>query len=368
MTFGSRGVTVGSIPYWMQTGNKPGATTVTRRVRELGKKLECDVPLSCWRHEDASFLRPFDDVADRVVSNAIEGCNASTVGLATEYLSHVATGETIESAFRIAISASLVATQFFNRPDYAKAVEGYVSALHHEIESRRALSDMAIGYAMALSSYDVVYRSGPNGFSGGVNPRGVDPVTTAHIRRMVQRSWSWLTSGCLPGQTRVVLYGPSFDRRSFDSASHILAGDGDFVIASDSRGRYGHSLRTYGDSYAFCDFKCTAPEHPSAEYRLQLMVYWLLGLMDDTQPVYRKVDRIVVWNTRHGTAWWLDLCDVDTALFETIATQVIGYPQRVWDDDLSFRVNVALGVKSAPVQQAASALGVPACEYVEEFA
>lgn len=324
-------------PYWELA---PDKKTVTQRVNEVKHRPEIDVPLKLWRLEDASHLWPLDTIDDGFVNSTGETCYPSVVGLATEYLTHVALGEPVWDAFDVSMAGARLVSARTGSPVWYHTAETFANRIQDEADHGRATSDLAIRYAVSLGAFDVGYRVGPDHFHGGLDAHAVDTITTEHIRIMVQRSLSWMTYDIRrSGRNRVAVFGPEFGRECFMRSSELVAGDGDFVINADWRGREGNSNRVFGDSYAFCDFKCVKTPRPGFHYRLQLLVYWLLGLMDtsryDRMPdgltIYQHIDRLVVWNTRYGQAWWLDLVDVDPEIFHRIAVDVIGYPEACWE-------------------------------------
>ncbi|WP_150384331.1 hypothetical protein [Bifidobacterium rousetti] len=247
---------------------------VTTRIRMIRQPRGGYLPVSKFQRIDLGDTTPLREGED---------VRASTMGLAVDYLSRVAGGDDVESAFDTPLFGARLAGEYGRALELAEAIQGF--------------DDDSISAAVLLCSYDVAGRRGVRYFRGA-RRKPPSPDTIWNIRRMVARTLSFLSE-----------YGPIvWDAFSFEGGytDLITCGDGDFLTKD-----------------TLWDMK-TSMHEPSSAYTLQLLVYWRMGL-HSVHPVYRDMTRLGLFNPRLDVAYLLDVADIPDDVIHTVEHEVIGY-------------------------------------------
>ncbi|HEX4401729.1 MAG TPA: hypothetical protein VHZ98_10410 [Galbitalea sp.] len=162
----------------------------------------------------------------------------------------------------------------------------------------------AIAAAVELTSFDVAFRAGLQGYNPDANTTP-DATTIQHIATMMERSLGFFRQfgpALVDGFTMFGGYTETVD-----------SGDGDFVTADTLWG-----------------FKVSV-KPPTSAHTLQLLVYWLMAR-------HSVWNRTATWNWDHTTqeAEWRETWDLDAYLREN----------RAWPDDLHGPVPTDIGMYS----------------------
>lgn len=193
--------------------------------------------------------------------NEKESVVPGLVGTAVDYLTRVMMGSEPEEAFAI----SLRGADIIGR--------GEIRYSGELVKGVTGLDDTSIQNACQLVGYDCVVWAGIHAYSP-VQSIHADAGTIANIRIMVERSMAfWEEYG------PIVLNGFTIGGESITKI--INSGDGDFVTAD-----------------TLWDMK-VSKNAPKSEHRLQLLVYYLMGLRSyHLKKLFSQLTHIGIYNPR----------------------------------------------------------------------
>ena len=256
-------------------------TTVTRRVKEVKQ------PRGGYVNPRTMEVTSFDDGQPSPLDHRVENIHSSLVGMAVDYLSHLANGSEPRDVFRVPLLGAInVGAEAFAQA--GRKVDGFVAG---------KVNAWAVASACWLSGFDVAYRVGPMWY----RPDAVttpDKVTTDHILTMVERSTTFFRH-----------YGPVVaDGFTFPGGytDLVTAGDGDF-LTSDTI--WGFKVSVKG---------------PTKDHTLQLLMYWLMGLHSGA-PEFARVKNLGVFNPRLNAAYRIAVSEIHDDVVREVEKDVIGY-------------------------------------------
>ena len=259
--------------------------SVTQRIRQIKQPYGGYIPASSLK------VIPFPDA--EIVDLDIENVHSSLVGLAVDYLTRLVLTGKAKKSFDI----SLLGAANLGWGSYI-----YARILIHKIQSEysathKITKDIVIN-ACKLSGYDVVYRSGRRGYKPvrTINPNS---QTIRNIKHMVERTVRFLDSQSGDG----IRIGYCFDCKG---AKYIHSGDCDYITEAN-----------------LIDLKVSI-KPPTSKYTLQLLVYWIMGMMRDAK-VFKSIEYLVIFNPRLNKAYSYQIRDINYELVKKVAKKVIGY-------------------------------------------
>ena len=218
-----------------------------------------------------------------IESLAPENVAPSLIGIAVDYLTRFITGTPVEVAFDVSLRGA-------DRIGHNSRAESLLNRINN-------LDDDSIFAAVNLVRYDVCYRD-PTKPEPDETDIDVDSSTISNIRTMVERSLQFFKQ-----------YGPKIlDGFTFEGGytDLITSGDGDFLT---------------GDT--LWDFK-VLKSPPSSKNRLQILVYWRMGLHSE-HPEFKRVKYLGIYNPRLNMVYRINVRDISDETIEAVDREVIGY-------------------------------------------
>ena len=211
---------------------------------------------------------------DSLTLNESENIHASLVGIAVDYLTRFALGDSVNKAFHISYLGASIINMQSKANDLMKKITG--------------LDDVSIISACKLSGFDVCFRSSRAAYKPieDINP---DSDTIENIRIMVNRSISFWQK-----------YGPiirseiTFEGGYTDTVS---TGDGDFITAD-----------------TLWDFK-VSKSAPTSKHSLQILMYYVMGI-HSVHSYFKELSNLGFFNPRLNTAY---ICPITAIAAETIS-------------------------------------------------
>lgn len=227
---------------------------------------------------------------DKNMLNRNENISPAIVGMVVDYLTRFMSGISVEEAFSISLTGSKC-LDIFNDSG-TKEIElalGYISKI-------KGLDDISIVNACKLAGYDVCYRSSCEDYKrNGLEP---DEYTISNIRIMVERALKFFSNEGNIVKTNITFEGGYTDI--------ISSGDADYLTP---RGLWDMKVSKYD---------------LTAEYTLQLLVYYLMGLRSDFNT-FKNIENIGFYNPRKNLCFWVDVSFIPQSVITIVEREVIGY-------------------------------------------
>ena len=230
---------------------------------------------------------------DDIQLNNNELVDPSIAGMVVDYLTRTVTvAESAKDAFRISLLGATKLDFYRNTHDeIKKAIE-----LVNEI---KGLDDQSIINACHLACYDVCLRVSWEKYrSLGIEP---DKYTISNIRTMVQRSIDFFNR-----EGPLIRTNITFENGGYTDI--ISSGDADYLTET-----------------GLWDMKVSKHEL-NAQYTLQLLVYYLMGLRIDNET-FNKVTKIGFFNPRQNLCYWIDVSFIPDSVISLVSREVIGYTE-----------------------------------------
>lgn len=220
---------------------------------------------------------------DGLLLNENENIHASLVGIAVDYLTRLALGDSVDKAFHIScLGASNIG--MLNKANILKSrVTG--------------LDDISIIAACKLVGFDVCFRSSKSAYKPieSINP---DQATIENIRIMVKRSISFWNK-----YSPIICSEPTFEGGYTDT---VNAGDGDFL---------SHDT--------LWDFK-VSKSAPTTKHSLQILMYYIMG-MHSVHDHFQKVTNLGFFNPRLNIAYICPIDSIPKESFTYIENDILCY-------------------------------------------
>ena len=248
--------------------------SVTQRVAVIKQPYGGYLPLKNFKKEN---------VNDGNTLNENENISAALVGLAVDYLTRFALGDSVDKAFHISCLGA------FNMGMLSKA-----NSLKTKITG---LDDISIISACKLVGFDVCCRSSKAAYKPIENILP-DSKTIENIRIMVNRSVDFLNK-----YGPIVCSEPTFEGGYTDT---VNAGDGDFITAD-----------------TLWDFK-VSKNAPTTKHSLQILMYYIMGL-HSIYGYYKNITNLGFFNPRLNIAYICPVSSIPIATIIEIEKNVICY-------------------------------------------
>ncbi|OZG62472.1 MULTISPECIES: hypothetical protein [Bifidobacterium] len=262
-----------------------GGLSVTHRingVRDMGVTYVPYVkqPYGGYFRLKEMDVESFEDGKDLTDIKA-ENRSPALVGITVDYLTRYMQGTSKEQAFSIPIIGGEKARKSAEKLGLKPETVGGIAARESEkipdyLDQITGLDDTSIKAAMNLASFDCIYRRGIGAYFPLDHLPEMDSITIGNIRTMIERSQRFMNR-----------YGSAFTGMNTFHGGYtevIAFGDCDTVMQN-----------------GLWDFKCSKGS-PTAKHRLQLLMYWQLGL-HSKHLEYKNIELLGVWNPRLGKAW-----------------------------------------------------------------
>lgn len=238
----------------------------------------------------ALFVR--NEFDDGIILNKNENIDPSIIGIAVDYLTRYISGVPSNEAFGISLLGAK------NLDIYKKTgVEEFQKASSY-VSNIDGLTDESIISACKLAGYDVCYRSSCKEYrKDGLVP---DEYAINNIRTMVNRSIRFFQKeGSIK---KVNITFPN------GYTEIISSGDADYMTPT-----------------GLWDIK-VSKNNLNAQYTLQLLVYYLMGLKSDPDS-FDKIVKIGFFNPRKNCCYWIDTSFIPDSVISVVSREVIGYKE-----------------------------------------
>lgn len=248
--------------------------SVTQRVAEIKQPYGGYLPMKSFKKEI------FDD---GLVLNEKENIHASLVGIAVDYLTRFALGDSVDKAFHV----SCLGAYNIGMLNKANLLKSKVTGL----------DDLSIISACKLAGFDVCFRSSKSLYKPveNINP---DAPTIENIRTMVNRSVSFFNK-----YGPIVCSKPTFEGGYTDI---VNAGDGDF-LSKDT----------------LWDFK-VSKSAPTTKHSLQILMYYVMGL-HSIHDHFKSISYLGFYNPRLNSAYICLVTSICKKTIEDVENNVICY-------------------------------------------
>ncbi len=231
-----------------------------------------------------------EEYDDNCILNNNENVNPSIVGIVVDYLTRVFCGIDAKQAFRVSVWGAIKLDNYFGgeKKEYNRALD-YVDKI-------TGLDDESIISACVLAGYDVCYRVSCDAYrSDGLVP---DEYLISNIRTMVLRAVHFFEKEGDICKTNITFAG--------GYTKIISSGDADYLTPN-----------------GLWDMKVSKHDL-NAQYTLQLLVYYLMGLKSD--PVtFNRISKLGFFNPRKNCAYWIDTSFISQSVIDLVSREVIGY-------------------------------------------
>ena len=254
--------------------------SVTKRVEMI--KQPCGGYL-----KTGMFVR--EDYNDGIVLNGNENIDPSIVGLAVDYLTRYLSGLSAEEAFRISLLGA-------TRLDIYRGTKQEKKKALELIKKVDGMSDESIISACMLAGYDVCFRASCDDYrQNGLIP---DEYSISNIRNMVERSCNFFLNEGEITKTNITFEGGYTDI--------ISSGDADYLTPN-----------------GLWDMKVSKHDI-TADYTLQLLVYYLMGLKSDPDT-FKSISKLGFFNPRKNISYWTDVSFIPQSVISIVKREIIGY-------------------------------------------
>lgn len=234
-----------------------------------------------------------EEYNDGVILNGNENVDPSIVGLAVDYLTRYMSGGSAEEAFGISLLGAECLDTFRGTKLEENKARGYIKQIDE-------LKDESIIAACNLARYDVCFRASCDDYKNNVLIP--DEYAISNIRNMVNRSMAFFSK-----EGGIIKSNITFEGAYTDI---ISSGDADYLTAS---GLWDMKVSKYD---------------LNAEYTLQLLVYYLMGIKSDPDT-FNKINRIGFYNPRKNVCYWTDVSFIPQSVIAVVEREVIGYVEGV---------------------------------------
>lgn len=233
-----------------------------------------------------------EEYDDGIILNKNENISPIITGITVDYLTRYMSGFTPEDSFSISLSG-------------AKMLDVYMQSGNKEEEIANecinrldGLSDESIISACKLAGYDVCVRASCDDYKrGNLLP---DEYTILNIRNMVQRSLDYFEIEGGLKEINVTFEG--------GYTGLISSGDADYLTSN-----------------GLWDMKVSKHDL-SAEYTLQLLVYYLMGLKSQ-KSTFENINKLGFFNPRKNMCYWTDVSFIPQSVISLVSREVIGYEE-----------------------------------------
>lgn len=249
--------------------------SVTQRAAKVIQPRGGYLSLKDFECDELQGLLPLHDAGKETV-------DPGRIGTVVDYMTRYLEGAPVEEAFRISLLGAAIVGKSYECLSLLELISG--------------TDDDSITVALNVVGYDAAYRAGATSFTGGdIIPSA---YTLENIREMLRRSQLFFSE-----YGPVVASGLTFEGGYTEI---VRAGDGDFVTKD-----------------TLWDFK-TSLKPPSSRDRLQLLMYWRLGVHSG-KPEYGGIRNIGFFNPRLGKVYTLAVEKIPPSVVEEIDKKVLGY-------------------------------------------
>lgn len=230
-----------------------------------------------------------EDYNDGIVLNGNENVDPSIVGLAVDYLTRFLSGISAEEAFKISLlGATRLDIYMGTKSEKKKALD-----LLKKVDG---ITDQSIISACMLAGYDVCFRASCDDYrENGLIP---DEYAIKNIRSMVERSLFFFSN-----EGKIVKSNITFKGGYTDI---ISSGDADYLTPN-----------------GLWDMKVSKHDI-NAEYTLQLLIYYLMGLKSDPDT-FVNINKLGFFNPRKNICYWTDVSFIPDSVISVVSREVIGY-------------------------------------------
>lgn len=244
----------------------------------------------------SGYIKPseFDKIQlkDNIILFPFENISASTVGIAVDYLTRLAVGQTRDNAFQVSLAGAEVCERLTSLPARAMAYE-YLNKI-------TGLDDNSIINTVMLVRNDVWLRNPESAIKSLSSPITIpSKETIANIRTMVNRGLNLFST-----------YGPitstGFTFEPYGYTSIITSGDGDF-LTKDTMWNFKVSKRDI-----------------TSKHTLQILIYYVMGKHSGNN-IFRSINKIGFFNPRLNRVYKLDIQKIPESTIQKISRDVIGY-------------------------------------------
>ena len=230
-----------------------------------------------------------EEFDDGIKLNGNENVAPSIVGMVVDYLTRYMCGCSPKQAFSVSLLGA-------KRLDAYNNTTEEVASAYALIDKINGLSDESIISACQLVRYDVCVRASCKDYI--FNEMEPDEYAISNIRNMVNRSLEFLAKDGNTVRSNITFEG--------GYTEIISTGDADYLTQD-----------------ALWDMKVSKHEL-NAEYTLQLLVYYLMGLRSDPD-LFEKVKKIGFFNPRKNICYWIDISFIPQSVISVVSREVIGY-------------------------------------------
>lgn len=171
--------------------------------------------------------------------------------------------------------------------DVAKVLdkEEKLNQIPAQISSIDDIPDEAFDLATDICAWEIAYRTGKY-----VKPTQYpDQTTTQHMKVMIKRIENFFNT-----------YGwPTRDAFDASTKNGLISGDGDYLLKN-----------------TIVDLKASNKTTMQIYWIRQLLLYYTSGFYNHFND--EKIDRLMIFNARTDTAFYIDVADIDDSVFEFV--------------------------------------------------
>lgn len=225
-----------------------------------------------------------------------ENINPTSSGMIVDYLTRLEQSHNVEDAFSISLEGSKVLDKLNAKRDITSPY-GLKHATELLSHIQPGLSDESIINAVKLVQYDDCYRR----LSDYVEPsEEINPESIEHVRTLVNRVLRFFE-----------IYGPITESHVTFKGGYtriINTGDGDYLTKD-----------------TLWDLKVSKATRPDKNWKLQILVYYLLGLHSEHKDKYKKLKYLGIYNARTNIVYRIEISKIDPDIIDEVNTSIIGY-------------------------------------------
>ena len=258
-------------------------------------------------------LKAFDKIVydDGIVLGDNENVHGSLIGAASEYLTGVVLGESVEDCFKVPLIGAYNAD--------AEMPGSYVAA-EKMVTEIKGLDDCSVYNALSVASFDVWYRDYSYAISSPrYNEICPNEDTVRNVQTIVQR-----TVDLFKRFGGIKAHGFNFDPEGKTPDDHLK-----WIGRSRKSNFGGYSQKVYngeGDyltTDTMWDIKVLKSKITN-KHTLQLLMYWVMG-QHSGRELFKEVSRIGLFNPRTNTAYLLDMNMFSRDIIHAVEKDVIEY-------------------------------------------
>ncbi|MHA8111302.1 hypothetical protein ACYATP_07475 [Lactobacillaceae bacterium Melli_B4] len=252
---------------------------VTSRVKQVTQPRGGYVPSKLFKKI------PLDD--DYTLNPNEDSHKGTLIGLTVDYFSRFLLGASKQSSWGV----SLIGADTLNATETA-------DQLLSEIDG---LNDQSLQAAYRLSGFDVAKRANSSDYRDVMGPEfTLSAPELSNLKILINRVMHFFNKFGKPTKSGMTFQG--------GYSPVISSGDADFMTID-----------------TLWDLKVLRSNTLDKKYKLQILVYYLMGLRSFDEADYQSIEYIGLFNPRENVAYRCDINDIPEEVIRAVENDVIGY-------------------------------------------